>query len=212
VIKVGYREYKSQLIEYVNYACEDGLIRLSAGNFSLRIDNDLIAITPGGLFYRSMEEDDISIIDLEGNQIEGPRPSSETPMHTAIYRNVPRAKSICHTHSKYAMICAQLEDTIPLMSIEILVCGGPIPVAPWATPGTQKAGEVAVRIFQKQEDLQVLLLRKHGLVAIGNSLDQAYSMATNAETGMEVYFMTRLLREPHVLSPAQLKEIRKVYR
>jgi ribulose-5-phosphate 4-epimerase/fuculose-1-phosphate aldolase len=109
------------------------------------------------------------------------------------------------------MICAQLEDTIPLMSIEILVCGGPIPVAPWATPGTAKAGEVAVRIFQKQQDLRVLLLRKHGLLAIGNSLDQAYSMAANAEVGMEIYYKTRLVREPHAFSPAQLKEIREIY-
>jgi L-fuculose-phosphate aldolase len=208
---VGYKKYKEQLLDFVKLGCEDGLIRLSAGNFSVRVTEDLVAITPSNILYRTMNAEDISIIDLKGNQIEGPLPSSETPMHTAIYQDIPRAQSICHTHSMYAMICAQLEENIPLMSIEIMVCGGPIPVAPWATPGTKKAGEVAVEIFQAREELHVLLLRKHGLVAIGNSLDQAYSMATNGEIGMEVFYKTKLLRDPCPFSPSNIKEIQEVY-
>jgi len=208
---VVYQDYKEQLYNYIQLGCEDGLIRLSAGNFSLRINDDLVAITPSGILYRSMKVEDISIVDLDGNQVEGPVPSSETPMHSAIYRNIPRAKSICHTHSMYAMVFAQLGEDIPLISIELLVCGGPIPVATWATPGTNQAGKVAVNIFKSREKLQVLLLRQHGLVAIGSSLDQAYNLATNAEIGMEVYFKASLLGKPQPFSSAQLNEIHEVY-
>jgi L-fuculose-phosphate aldolase len=208
---VEYQEYRELIFEYIQMGCQDGLIRLSAGNFSLRINDELAAITPSRVLYRLMKPEDISIIDLDGNQIAGPPPSSETPMHTAIYKHIPRAKSICHTHSLYAMVFAQLGQEIPLLSIELLVCGGPIPVAPWATPGTERAGKAAVDIFRSRDNLQVLLLRKHGLVAIGQTLEQAYSLAINAEIGMEVYYKVRLQGNPEPLTSSQLAEIREVY-
>jgi L-ribulose-5-phosphate 4-epimerase len=207
-----YQEQREQILSYVQQGCRDGLLRLSAGNFSLRFGNDLVAITPSSILYQEMKTEEISIIDLGGKLIDGPRPSSETPMHTAIYREVPRARSICHTHSIYAMVCAMAGDEVPLMSIELMTCGAPIPVAPWATPGTARAGEVAVNIFNSREKLQVMLLRQHGLVAIGGTLPQAYASALNAETGMEVYYKTKLLGKAQPFSPQQEGEIREVYR
>ena len=202
---------RETLLKYVHQGCEDGLIRLSSGNFSTRISDNMAAITPSGILYQSMEMNDISIVDLEGKTVAGPPSSSETPMHTAIYREIPRASSICHTHSIYAMVCAMLGDEIPLMSIELMVCGAPIPVAPWATPGTNQAGEVAVTTFQSRENLHVMLLRQHGLLTIGNSLEQAYTMALTAETGLEVYYKTSLLGEVNPFTPEQIKEIQQVY-
>jgi L-fuculose-phosphate aldolase len=208
---MAYKDYREQLYQYIQQGCQDGLIRLSAGNFSIRIDENLIAITPSGILYRSMTADDISIIDISGKLIEGRPPSSETPMHTAIYEHIPRAKAICHTHSVYAMVFAQLEEDIPLISIELMVCGAPIPVAPWATPGTMEAGIAAVETFQARNELKVMLLRKHGLVAIGENLNEAYQMAANAETGMEIYHKAKQLGEVQPFSEDQIKEIQEVY-
>ena len=109
------------------------------------------------------------------------------------------------------MVFSQLGQEIPLISIELLVCGAPIPVAPWATPGTSRAGQVAVEIFKTRENLSAMLLRQHGLVAIGGNLEAAYSIASNAETGMEVFFKASLLGEPQPYTKAQLDEIREVY-
>ena len=206
-----FKDYREEMIDYVHRGCEDGLSRISSGNFSFRIDKNLIAITPGGILYRSMKPEDISVVDLQGGLVEGPSPSSETPMHTAIYRQISRIKAICHTHSIYAMVLSQLEEDVPLISIELMVCGGSIPIAPWATPGTDRAGEVTVEIFQTREDLKVLLLRKHGLVAVGDSLDEAYNLASAAETGLEVFYKARLLGDVQAFSPVQIMEIREVY-
>ncbi len=206
-----YYEQRELLLKYVHQGCQDGLIRLSAGNFSLRISDNLAAITPSGILYQTMGIDDISIIDLDGNGLKGPPPSSESPMHTAIYRKIPEVFSICHTHSIYAMVCAMLGDEIPLMSIELMVCGAPIPVAPWATPGTDRAGEIAVKTFQARKGLRVMLLRQHGLLTIGDGMEQAYTMAMNAETGLEVYYKTSLLGEVKPFTPDQIKEIQEVY-
>jgi len=208
---MGHEKYKQNLLEIVQLACERDLIRLSAGNISTRINEKIIAITPSGVQYKDMRSDQISIVDLEGNLIEGPLPSSEVPMHTAIYKNISRAQSVCHTHSTYAMVFAMLGDVIPIMSIELMVCGAPIPVAPWASPGTAKAGEVTVDIFQARPELSVILLRQHGLVAIGNSLDQAFEKANNAETGLETYYKSRLLGTPQPFSQEQINEIKETY-
>lgn len=208
---MSYQDERDQLLKTVQQAYKVDLIRMSAGNISTRTTNDMVAITPSGIKYRFMKGEDISIVDLEGNLVEGPKPSSETPMHTAIYRNIPRAISVCHTHSIYGMVFAMLKEDIPVMNIELMVCGAPIPVAPWAAPGTAQAGEVTVDLFNSRPELSVILLRQHGLVAIANSLDQAYEKAYNAEIGLEVYYKARLLGNPGPFTQKQIAEIREVY-
>lgn len=202
---------KQKLLDTVLLAHTTDLIRLSAGNISVKATKDLIAITPSGIWYKDLKVDDISVVDLDGNLIEGPTPSSETPMHTAIYRNIPRANSICHTHSIYGMVFAHLQKDIPLTNIELMVCGAPIPVAPWAAPGTDRAGEVTVDIYTSRSELSVVLLRQHGLIAIGNSLEQAFGRAYNAEIGLEVHYKVSLLGEAKSFTPEQIKEIQDVY-
>jgi L-fuculose-phosphate aldolase len=206
-----YKRERTHLLNTIWQACDLGLTRISAGNFSTRIDDDLVAITPAGINYKTIQRSDISIVDLDGNLLDGPTPSSEIPMHTAIYRNISRAISICHTHSIYGMVFAMLGEDIPLMSIELMVCGAPIPVAPWAAPGTTRAGEVAVDLLQSRPDLNVLLLRQHGMLAIGNSLDQALERAYNAEIGLEVYYKAKSMGKPQPFTKKQIAEIKEVY-
>lgn len=206
-----YKSAREQIFETVMKANQVDLIRMSAGNISARIENGLIGITPGGIKYQNMKVEDISIVDLDGNLIDGLKPSSETPMHTAIYRHLPEVKSICHTHSTFAITFAMLRRDIPVANLELVVCGAPIPVAPWACPGTPKAGEVAVEIFSNRPGLKVLLLRKHGLVAIGSSLDHAFDMAFNAEVGFRAYYQALQIGKPEPITAEQLAEIKAVY-
>ncbi|MCK5053166.1 MAG: class II aldolase/adducin family protein [Anaerolineales bacterium] len=206
-----YQSIREQILEAIIKAKEVDLIRLSAGNISTRIGKDLVAITPGGVKYNHMKEEDISIVDLEGNFIDGLTPSSETSMHTAIYRNLPEVGGIFHTHSSYAITFAMLGEEIPPANIELFACGAPIPVAPWACPGTQKAGEVTVEIFRARPDLNVLLLCKHGLVAIGKDLNHSFDMALNAEVGFRTYHQALMVGKPQPLTTAQLEELKTAY-
>jgi len=206
-----YQSTRGRLLDAVIKANEVDLIRLSAGNISTRTENELVVITSSGVEYRNMTIEDISIVDLDGKLIEGLKPSSETPMHTAIYRNMPDVGSIYHTHSTFAIIFAMLGDDIPRANMELLVCGAPIPVAPWACPGTTKAGEVTVEIFKERPELKVILLRKHGLVAVGADLDHAFKMAFNAELGFQSYYQALLLGKPEPITDKQLAEIKAVY-
>ena len=207
-----YATIRQQVHETVMEANQVGLIRLSAGNISARMDENLVAITPSGVKYKRLQPEEISIVDLDGNLVDGLPPSSETPMHTAIYRHLAEVQSICHTHSPYAISFAMLGKEVPLVNLELLVVGAPVPVAPWACPGTPKAGEVTVAIFRARPGLKAILLRNHGLVAIGQSLENAFEMAYDAEVGFQTYHQALMVGEPVVLNETQIMEIKTRYK
>ena len=210
---MDYLVYRKQLLEVVKKAVDTGLIRLSAGNFSVRTADGNVAITPSGIKYDKLEVDQITIVDLDGNHIDGPcKASSETPMHTAIYRNLHHVNAICHTHSPFAMTFAVLGQEIPIINLETLFCGGPIPVAAWACPGTEAGGEVTVDIFAARSELKAILLKNHGLISIGDQIDEAFEHAFNAEVAAQVYFQAKQIGEPLILTESQIRQVDSVYK
>lgn len=203
---------REQVYETVMKAVKSGLIRLSAGNISARTEDGLVAITPTSIKYDVLRPEQIAIVDLAGRPVDAPyKPSSETPMHTAILKYLPAVGAVCHTHSPYAITFATLGREVPRATLELYMCGAPIPVAPWACPGTAAAGVVTVELFTQRPGLKVCLLRNHGLVAIGKDLEQAFELAYDAEVGMQIYHQARLLGEPELIDEERADQIRRVY-
>jgi len=203
---------REEVCQTVVKACQAGLIRLSAGNISTRTQEGYVAITPSAIKYDVLRPDQIAIVDLDGKYVDAPfKPSSETPMHTAILRNMPGVGAVFHTHSPMAMTFATLGKEIPVINLELFVCGAPIPVAPWACPGTIEDGVVTVDIFGKRPNLKVCLLRSHGLVAIGKNLENAFEMAYDAEVGMQIYYQALMIGEPAALTEEQINRVLIAY-
>lgn len=204
---MNYKYVREEVFQTVLKACSSGLIRLSAGNISVRTEDGMIAITPTSIMYDRMRPEDIAIVDLDGKLVDAPRkPSSETPMHTAIFRHLPEVGAICHTHSAYAMAFAALGKEIPVICLELYVCGAPIPVARWAAPGTTDAGDVTVEIFKNRPELKICLLRNHGLVGIGKDLENAYELAFDAEIGMQTYHQALQVGQPVPIAKESLPQ------
>jgi ribulose-5-phosphate 4-epimerase/fuculose-1-phosphate aldolase len=213
VNRLNYPTLREEVCETTRMLCENHLIRLSAGNISMRADSHSFAITPAGLRYDRMRPEDIPILDLDGNILEGERqPSSETPMHSAILRAFPEVGGIVHTHSVNAIAFATTSTELPVICMELLSVGGPVPVAPYACPGSAEAGAVAVEAFKSRPNLKCLMLRNHGLLAIGRTLYDAYENAYKFETGAEVYFKAIQIGTPVPLTAAQIAEVYRVYR
>ncbi len=94
-----------------------GLVKLSWGNVS-EIDRETgyVVIKPSGVSYKNMTADDMVVVDLYGNKIEGAlNPSSDTPTHLELYRRFPKIGGITHTHSSWATIFAQSGRCIPAL-------------------------------------------------------------------------------------------------
>lgn len=209
----SYADTRQAVYQTVMEAVALNLIRASAGNVSVRTEDGHVAITPATIKYKDLKPEQIAIVDLNGVHIDGPnRSSSETPMHTSILRNCPHINAICHTHSVYGMTFAVLGEEIPMVNLELYTIGAPIPVAPWACPGSAAGGEVTVDIFNARPDLKAMLLRNHGVVAVGETLGQALSAALDLETGAQVYFQARQLGKPKKITAKQQREVDSVYK
>jgi L-fuculose-phosphate aldolase len=132
-------------------------------------------------------------------------------MHTAILRNFPEVNAVCHTHSPHAIAFSMAVEEVPVANVELLLCGGPIPVARWVSPGTVGGAEVALEIFGQRPELKAFLLCKHGLVSIGASLNEAFEYAFDAEIGMQAYYYALNIGAPKPLTPKQIAEVHRAY-
>lgn len=208
----NYQEVREELFAAVKKAMDEGLLRISEGNLSLRTPDGHVAITPSGIQYKQLKPEEIAIVDLDGGHIDGPcKASSETPMHTAIMRNLPEVGAICHTHSPFAMTFAAAGKDIELINLEAMGCGAPIPVAPWATPGSAAGGEATVTLFKQRPDLKAVLLRNHGVVAIGENAEDSFDKAFKAEVAARIYYQALQIGEPIIISQQQLQDAVNTY-
>lgn len=200
------------LLKIVLTLHEKDFIQLNSGNVSARASAEHLAITPTGISYDDIKAEDMVIIDLNGAIIEGSlKPSSETPMHTIVYKNMPDVKSVVHTHSPYALAFATVGRSIPVISTEGLAVRGPIPVAEYACPGTEAQGWAAINAMQGPPSVTGTLLKNHGVLATGANLSQAYAVACRIEMAAKIYFLALQIGNPDILTDEQIKEIKRVY-
>jgi L-fuculose-phosphate aldolase len=181
------------------------------GNVSSRTAcGQLIAITPSGRSYRELQADDIIIVDDHEQIVEGTlKPSSELPLHSAIYQARPDVQAIVHTHSIFASACAVARRAIPPI-IEDLVqlAGGEIEVAAYALPGTK---ELAANAVQALGNKNAVLLANHGVIGCGQSLDEALTACELVEKAAQIYIYANQLGEAVVLSDEDVASMHTFY-
>ena len=190
-----YQEIREKVLAAAQQANAMGLIHGTCGNISMRdATDDVVAITPSNMPYDSLKPEDITVIDLHGNIVDGAYiPSSETPMHTAVYRARSDIRAIVQTHSLYATVMSmRLADldraTVPSNMYY------PIHTAPFAMPGSQELADAAVQALGKQGD--VTLLQNHGLLATGPDMEAAMNCAVYVEEDAQVGYYAALLGVP----------------
>lgn len=211
---MGIREIREELVDTARQMMADGLVTLTAGNLSVRVPGeDAMAITPTSRPYGSMKPEDVPILGLDGRVIEGDlRPSSETPMHLIVYRQRPDVNAVVHTHSPYALAFAVAHQPIPLVSLEGLAARSmEVLVAEYGEPGTEEIGRRALEALNRQPGSLAVLLANHGLLAVGRSLSEAYSVASGLETEALVYHLALSLGNPVRITEEQADAIRRGY-
>ncbi len=182
------KEMKKRVFEANMSLPEKGLIVLTWGNVS-EIDRNkgYIAIKPSGVPYEKMTEDDIVIVDLCGNIIEGDlRPSSDLPTHIELYKAFKSIGGVCHTHSEWATIFAQALVTIPpLGTTHADTFYGDIPVTRKLTPEEisgdyeKETGKVIIEAFDAIDPMAIpaALVASHGPFTWGKDAGKAVENA-----------------------------------
>jgi L-fuculose-phosphate aldolase len=195
---------RDQLVRYSARLLDDGLAVGSAGNLSVRT-GDTVAITPSGVSYAEMRPEDVCVVTADGREPAGNHetPSSETPMHLAIYA-ATRAGAVVHTHSPEVIALSAARTELPAIHYAITGLGGPVRVAPYVRFGSDGLAAAAVTALDGRS---AVILRNHGAVTYGRDLAQAYERALLLEWLARVYRLALSYGEPAILSAAELDEV-----
>ncbi|GAA2214621.1 class II aldolase/adducin family protein [Nonomuraea monospora] len=195
---------REQLCEYGRRAIELGLVIGTSGNLSVR-EGDLVTVTPSGVALDRLTPELCPVVDLTtGRRVAGElRPSSETPMHLAIYRTTD-ARAIVHTHSVFGTVVATTMTELPPVHYNALLLGGVVKVAEYATYGTP---ELAANVREAMAGKRAALLANHGGVTIGATLEEAFEATRLLEWLCEVYVRGLSIGKPTVLTDEQLAAV-----
>jgi L-fuculose-phosphate aldolase len=198
-------EDRAALAEAARDVAASGLVIGSSGNLGIRRDEHLL-ITPRGSRLSAIAPADCVCVALADGSVcpdhtSSSLPSSELPLHLAIYAAAPAAQAIVHTHSHFATVLSTLVDEIPPIHYVTTEFGGPVRVAPYATYGSSDLAEgVATALAGRS----AALMANHGAVTIAATLDGAVEQARQLEWLASVYWHAQLFGTPALLGQAQL--------
>lgn len=197
-----YQCYKKMLIT--------DLTNGTSGNVSLfNRSRSLIAISPTGVSFNKLKLEDISIVDLNGNLIEGLKPSSELGMHLMLYNKRKDINAIIHGHTVYATAIACLREDLPAIDYMIAVAGGNnVRCADYATFGTPELAENALKAM---EGRKAALLANHGLIVGAGDIENAFNIAIQIEYISKLYVIARSIGNPIILSEKEMEKMVKLF-
>jgi L-fuculose-phosphate aldolase len=194
--------------EQVAAACRrlaaEGLVVGTAGNVSVRSD-DRVAISATGAVLADATADQVTVVDLDGEVVGGElQPTSELDLHLGVYRRYD-AGAVVHTHAPMATaLSCVLDDELPCVHYQMLLLGGPVRIAPYATFGTP---ELAATVLDALDGRTAALMANHGAITHGPDLDKAVELSLLLEWACTVYWRAAAIGTPHVLDEAQRQAV-----
>jgi L-fuculose-phosphate aldolase len=174
---------KDEIAKCIGWLFKRGLTSTLSGNLSARVD-DVVYISPTKVPRYRVRVEDVSVVTMNGDHLAGESPSSELPMHLAIY-TVTDSKAIVHAHSRFATAFSCLGRDLQPPDVEGKQLLGRTPLIPYARPGTS---ELADAVSDGIKGFKGALLERHGLVAVGADLEEAYVVAESIERAAQLVF------------------------
>jgi len=187
------------------------LVMWTSGNVSARDPKtNLIVIKPSGMSYDKLSPDNLVVVDLNGNIIEGNlKPSVDMATHLYIYKHMPDVMSVIHTHSTHASAFAAIGKPIPVCLTAMAdFFGCDIPVGELVLIGEEEIGKEIVR---KIGNSKAIIMKNHGPFTIGASVREALKAAIFLEEGAKTLIMAKILGEPKSIPESMVNKLHKNY-
>ncbi len=186
------KNWKREVIDAGIRMLSEGITIGTWGNVTVRDpETGYVYLSPSGMPYRTLVEDDIVVVRLDGTRVEGERkPTIETEMHLAIYRARPECNAVIHTHPIYSTAFSAMGEDIPLLLDEAAqVLGDTARTTAYALPGSQELADECVKALGDRA--MACLLKSHGAVCLGKDLEQAFGNSTVLEATAQIYSVIR---------------------
>ena len=203
---------REQIIEFGIKMLESGLTKGTGGNLSIfNRGEKLMAISPSGIEYQKIQPEDVVIIDLEGNIVDGTKvPSSECDMHRIFYKHREDIDALIHTHTVYATSIACMNWDLPSVHYLVAFAGtNVVKCAKYATYGTV---DLAKNAFEAMKGANAVLLANHGLLAGAKDIGTAYNVTEEIEYCSELYYRTKSLGSPVILDEAEMTMMKERFK
>ena len=205
--------WKKLIVESGKRMEGSGLTVETWGNISVRDpETDLVYLTPSAMKYNTITEDDVVVVDLDGNIVEGSRkPTVEKGLHVEVYRRRKEINAIIHTHPLYSMVYACQGKEIPVITDEAAqVLGEPVRCAEYGFPGSDALAQNCVRALGDTGN--ACLLNSHGAVCLGKDMESAFKTAKVLEITAQIYYMIHAAgAEPVGISQENIRAMRDFF-
>ena len=204
---------KMEVLEVARRMDEKGLVVGTSGNVSQRFreptGRELVAITASGRHYDTMKVEDIVLVDLEGQRVEGElTPSIETMLHVGIYKARKKICAVVHTHAVFGSIIAVTGKEIPpILDDQVTYLGGEIKVANYALPGSPELVKNAVAALGPRN---AVVMANHGTLTVGRNLREAFNNCELLEKTARVCVRARSLGALTPM-PADMAEVERAF-
>jgi L-fuculose-phosphate aldolase len=186
--KAKIKTLKEQLIATGRLLWEKDLGSALNGNLSARVEDDVILLTAHATCFGMLKESDLVLMKLNGEILEGGKVSTEKLMHTEIYKNFPGANAVIHTHTPYINGYFLNNSVFAPSTFEARFTLGEVKGIPQATPSVTDAASL-IEAFKSNS---IVVLRNHGVVAMGHSLFDCFLFVQTLEEQVKIDAISRL--------------------
>jgi L-fuculose-phosphate aldolase len=200
------REHREDIIRTGRLMFDKGWVAANDGNISIRLDDARILATPTGMCKGMMDQDDLIVLDLQGNKISGRRErTTEINMHLTIYELRPDIHAVVHAHPPVATGFATAGKPLNLALLpEVIISFGCVPIADYGLPGTTELTEPMRPLIPRHN---ALLMANHGAVCYGEDVFQAYFRMETVEHSARIQLVAELLGGPKVLPRMEVDKL-----
>jgi L-fuculose-phosphate aldolase len=197
-------DQRQALVEHGRRMNDVGINQGKSGNLSVRLADGFL-VTPSAVAYDAMQPEDIVKMRWDGTYDGKKRPSTEWRLHRDIYLQRKDANAIVHAHAMFATTLACLDREIPAFHYMVAAAGGDnIPCAPYATFGSQELSDATVAALDGR---RACLMSHHGMVAFGDLLPAAFSLAVEVETMAAMYWRALQIAPPALLPGDEMTRV-----
>lgn len=179
-------------MEYCALLWQRRLVTGTSGNVSLRLENGDLLVTPTLKSLRAVQQDDLVRTDANGApRNPSQQPTSELPLHVAAYASRPEIGVVIHTHPTFCVVCSKLGRVFERDTVGARETLGEVAWTPYRPAGSQELAEVTAAEFRR--GAEVVIMERHGISAVGSTLEQAFASTDLAEEAARIAFLSSLL-------------------
>ena len=179
------------------------------GNLSVRLPGNLLLCTPSGICKGDLTPERILKTDIAGRKISGDgSPSSELAMHLIAYKERSDVRAVVHAHPLTAVALSVAGKSLDAVLLpEVAYYLGGIVTAPYATPGTQDLAAALAPLFGRYD---AVVMARHGVVTVGQSLKEAYYKVEYVEYAAQVVSLASQCGTATPLEPQEVAKLLQI--